>query len=195
MKDIIDSYEKSSSNFIGNSNSLHKLGLNSRKLEEASTKQILEVLNLYNKEVIYTSGNAESYTLILNNIPDNKKIITDNKEFYDIGREMNKNIILDKDLNIDEDTYLVSTEKDLNLGKVSCLKHISLKEGYKNYNNYDFITIEEDIPFFGCLIKDKNKELEPIIHGGKSTTKYRSGTSALPLIVSFSKLIKNKYKK
>ena len=62
-------------------------------------------------------------------------------------------------------------------------------------NKYDFITIEDDIPFFGVLIKRKNIELENLIHGGKSTTKYRSGTSVTPLIASFAKLIKLKYKR
>ena len=32
------------------------------------------------------------------------------------------------------------------------------------------------------------------INGGKSVTKYRSGTSPTSLIVSFSKFIKNRYK-
>ncbi len=36
----------------------------------------------------------------------------------------------------------------------------------------------------GLLIKKENIMLEPLIHGGKSTTVYRSGTPALPLIVS-----------
>ena len=42
----------------------------------------------------------------------------------------------------------------------------------------------------GCLIKKKNIELEPIIHGGKSQTIYRSGTPALPLYVSCAKALK-----
>lgn len=32
--------------------------------------------------------------------------------------------------------------------------------------------------------------MEPLIHGGKSTTKYRSGTPALPLIVSMAKALR-----
>lgn len=36
----------------------------------------------------------------------------------------------------------------------------------------------------GLLIKKENIVLEPLIHGGKSTTIYRSGTPALPLIAS-----------
>lgn len=42
----------------------------------------------------------------------------------------------------------------------------------------------------GVLIKKDKIELEPIIHGGKSTTKYRSGTPALPLIVSTAKALR-----
>ena len=36
----------------------------------------------------------------------------------------------------------------------------------------------------GLLIKKDNIMLEPLIHGGKSTTVFRSGTPALPLIAS-----------
>lgn len=42
----------------------------------------------------------------------------------------------------------------------------------------------------GALIKKSKIELEPLIHGGKSTTKYRSGTPALPLIVSMAKALR-----
>ena len=42
----------------------------------------------------------------------------------------------------------------------------------------------------GCLIKKEKIELTPLIHGGKSTTIYRSGTPCLPLIVSMSKALR-----
>ena len=42
----------------------------------------------------------------------------------------------------------------------------------------------------GVLIKKEKIELEPLIHGGKSTTNYRSGTPCLPLIVSISKALR-----
>lgn len=42
----------------------------------------------------------------------------------------------------------------------------------------------------GCLIKKENIELVPLIHGGKSTTIYRSGTPALPLIVACAKALR-----
>ena len=42
----------------------------------------------------------------------------------------------------------------------------------------------------GLLIKKENIVIEPLIHGGKSSTVYRSGTPALPLIVSLMKALK-----
>lgn len=45
----------------------------------------------------------------------------------------------------------------------------------------------------GCLIKKENIDIEPLIHGGKSTTSFRSGTPPLPLIVSMSKALRLAY--
>jgi len=45
----------------------------------------------------------------------------------------------------------------------------------------------------GCLIKKDKIMLEPLIHGGKSTTIYRSGTPYLPLIVSMAKALRIAY--
>lgn len=42
----------------------------------------------------------------------------------------------------------------------------------------------------GCLIKKEKISLTPLIHGGKSTTIFRSGTPCLPLIVSISKALR-----
>ena len=41
----------------------------------------------------------------------------------------------------------------------------------------------------GILYKKENIVIEPLIHGGKSTTVYRSGTPALPLIVAYAKAL------
>ena len=45
----------------------------------------------------------------------------------------------------------------------------------------------------GCLIKKEKILLEPIIHGGKSTTIYRSGTPCVALIVSLAKALRLSY--
>ena len=193
--EVINSYKKSSIDYFGNSNSLHELGVKAKKLEDAASNQVLEVLNLKNKEVIYTSGTAENYTMILKTIKSDKNIVTNNKELYEIGKDMNINIKYGdvKEL-IDKNTQLVSVTDDIELPEYSGLLHINMTTSNNNLNKYNFITLEE-IPAFGCLIKDKNIVLKPLVNGGKSTTPYRSGTSATNLIVSFSKLIKLKYKK
>ena len=45
----------------------------------------------------------------------------------------------------------------------------------------------------GCLIKKEGLVIEPLIHGGKSTTIFRSGTPATPLIASFAKALRLVY--
>ena len=189
-QEIIKTYDKASNDYGYNSNSLHKLGLDARKLEEAATKQILEVLELKDYDVIYTSGNAENYTMLANNIKES--IYSDNKEMLEICKEKNI-VVMNKD-NIDKNTFISVEDENFYNGKVNHI-NINLKKRYNDLNKYDFITIEDEIPFFGMLIKKKNIEIKNLIHGGKSTTKYRSGTSVTPLIASFAKLVKLKYKK
>ena len=189
-EDILNTYEKVSCRYGYNSNSLHKLGFEARKIEEAASRQILEVLNLSGYDVIYTSGNSESYTMLLNNIKGN--VFTDNKELISICDEK-KIPLVDKD-NVSKKTFVSILDENFYEGKVNHI-NVDLNKKYFDLNKYDFITIEDDIPFFGVLLKKKNIELVNLIHGGKSTTKYRSGTSVTPLIVSFAKLVKLKYKK
>lgn len=45
----------------------------------------------------------------------------------------------------------------------------------------------------GGLYKKENVDIKPLIHGGKSTTIYRSGTPATPLIVSTAKALRLSY--
>lgn len=189
-EDILRTYEKVSNDYGFNSNSLHKLGLDARKIEEAATKQILKVLRLENYDVVYTSGNAESFTMLVNNLKGG--IFSDNEEMIEICKQNNIDI-KNKD-NVDKHTFISVRNENFYNMKINHID-IDLNKQYSDLNKYDFITIEDDIPFFGVLIKKKNIELENIIHGGKSTTKYRSGTSVTPLIASFAKLVKLKYKK
>ncbi len=62
-----------------------------------------------------------------------------------------------------------------------------------NFENVDMITFATHkiygINGVGVLIKRDNVKLLPIIHGGKSTSKYRSGTPALALILSIKKTL------
>ena len=79
-----------------------------------------------------------------------------------------------------------------------CYFHVDMTQsvGKVNVNcsNIDLISFSAHKFFglkgIGVLIKKERIEMESLIHGGKSTTKYRSGTPALPLIVSLAKALR-----
>ena len=53
--EVLDSFNKACLQFVGNPNSLHKLGTEARNLINETTKQIAEILNVKESEIIYTS--------------------------------------------------------------------------------------------------------------------------------------------
>lgn len=79
-----------------------------------------------------------------------------------------------------------------------CYFHVDMTQSVGkvkvNCENIDLISFSAHKFFglkgIGVLIKKDKIEIESLIHGGKSTTKYRSGTPALPLIVSLSKALR-----
>ena len=88
-KEVLDSFCKAALDYPGNPNSLHKLGLDSKKLIEASTLQVANILNVKASEIIYTSGASESNNLAIKGIADKyknrgKHIITTNFEHSSI---------------------------------------------------------------------------------------------------------------
>jgi len=78
-----------------------------------------------------------------------------------------------------------------------CIFHVDCTQAIGKINidftNIDLASISAHkfygLKGIGLLIKKENITIEPLIHGGKSTTSYRSGTPALPLIVSLSKAL------
>lgn len=91
-----------------------------------------------------------------------------------------------------------------------CFYHVDLTQAVSkvdiNLKNVDLASFSAH-KFFGIkgiggLIKKEKIVIEPLIHGGKSTTIFRSGTPAHPLIVSLAKALRlacddmeNKYNK
>lgn len=67
-KKVLDTYCNVTNNFIGNPNSKHKLGENSKDLLKDSTKKISKILGCSPSEIIYTSGASESNAMALNGI-------------------------------------------------------------------------------------------------------------------------------
>ena len=234
--EVLDSFDKVSLEYIGNANSLHKLGMESHDLMDASTSQIAALLGVSKSEVIFTSGASEANNLaligsVLQYKNRGKHILTTKLEHSSVldtvlylkefGYEVeyinvleNGKIDLDDLINkIRSDTVLVSIShvnselgiiQDVNIiGEIlkkypKIIFHVDgpqavgkIKVNLEDIDLYSFSSHKiYGLKGVGCLIKKKNIELTPIIHGGKSQTKYRSGTPSLALYVSMAKALK-----
>ena len=58
--EVLESFSNACKKYIGNPNSLHKLGIEANNMIEKATKQIADLLNVKPNEIIYTSGSSES---------------------------------------------------------------------------------------------------------------------------------------
>ncbi len=235
-KDVLDTFVKVSLEFIGNPNSLHKLGVKSKELIDASTKQILSLLKANEYELIYTSGASESNNLAIKGIADKynkmgKHIITTEFEHSSIYGPLNylqkqgyevDFVKLDKDGLVDFE-HLKELMKDttilVSIGAVNseigikqpiskigelltnypnCHFHVDatqcIGKDYLDFTNIDLISFAGHKFYapkgIGVLLKKKSIRLEPLIHGGKSTTIYRSGTPAVALVASLAKALR-----
>ena len=238
-EEVLDTFCKVSRNFVGNPNSLHKLGVEAKELIDASTRQIEDILKLHDKEVIYTSGASEANNTaimgVVKKYPNRgHHIITTRLEHSSIiapisalqneGYEVS---FVDLDENglvtienlkklIRDDTVLVSIGcvnselgiiQDIDrLGKFlknypKLIFHSDITQAIGkiklNLDNVDLASFSAQkfygLKGVGCLIKNKNIKIEPLIYGGKSTTAYRSGTPAVALIASLAKALRLVY--
>jgi cysteine desulfurase len=233
---VIESYSKACKDFIGNPNSLHKIGVESKLVIDASTRQIAEILGVKSSEIIYTSGASESNNTAIKGIclkyqNRGKRIITTELEHSSIIAPLNylmkqgfdvDFVKLDDKGRVDledlerlmgDDVILVTISSvNSEVGIKQPLKEISsIVRKYKKCFFHSDMTQsigKEKVDmslvdlaslsgqkFFGmkgigALIKKENIQIEPLIHGGKSTTIYRAGTPATPLIVSLAKALR-----
>ncbi|MBQ6687587.1 MAG: cysteine desulfurase [Bacilli bacterium] len=63
--EVLDSYNRTTKEFIGNANSIHGLGVKSKDLLNSATKQIADLFSVMESEITYTSGATESNNLAL----------------------------------------------------------------------------------------------------------------------------------
>lgn len=235
-EEVLDTFVKVSQKYIGNPNSLHRLGTEATILLNQATKQIADIFKIKESEIIYTSGASESNNLAIKGIAlkyqnRGKHIITTMLEHSSVigplnylqaqGFEVDFVNILDNGLIdmdhlkalIKDDTILISISAvDSEIGLRQPIEEIGLllKEypklffhvdmtqclgkDYIDLSNVDLASFSAHkiygIKGVGGLIKKDKIMLEPLIHGGKSTTVFRSGTPAVGLIASLAKAIR-----
>lgn len=236
-EEVLNTYVEVTKKYIGNPNSLHKLGIEAKQLIDAATKQVADIFGVSSNEVIYTSGASEANNLAVKGIcfkHTGKHIITTELEHSSVSEAVkymeklgyqvsyvkldNKGLVDLADLEnlIRNDTVLVSIAAvNSEVGVVQDLEAISkiVKKYPKVFFHSDMTQsigkMKVNLAYvdlasvsaqkfygmkgIGCLIKKANIDIEPLIHGGKSTTIFRSGTPATPLIVSFAKALRLAY--
>lgn len=235
--EVLDTFVKTSKNYIGNPNSLHTLGVKSKKLMDQATLQITQLLGVQKNELIYTSGATESNNLAIKGIvgkyPNRgKQIITTSLEHSSILEPLHQlenqgyhiryvhllqdgtvDLVHLKKLLEEEDTVLVSIAMvSSEVGILQPIEEIReiIKEYPKCFFHSDITQALGKVPvslqnvdlasfsahkFYGLkgiggLVKKEKVELKPLFEGGKSTTRYRSGTPALALITSLAKALR-----
>lgn len=234
-KKVLSTFNKVCLDYPGNSNSLHKLGLEAKELEDYTTNKIKELLHLKNKDLIYTSGASEANNHAIKGIclkyqNRGKHIITtylehsstisainylqnfgftvdyvklDNNGQVDINnlkQLLNENTILVSVAHVDSEMGIrqpIAQISEVLKDYPKCFFHVDCTQALGKINidfsKIDLATISihkiYGMKGIGMLIKNKNIIIEPLIHGGKSSTVYRSGTPPLPLIVSSMKAI------
>lgn len=65
LPEVLDSYNKVTNEYFGNSNSLHSLGIKSHELLDSAIKQVSNLLNIDKDEFTFTSGATESNNIAL----------------------------------------------------------------------------------------------------------------------------------
>lgn len=109
-KKVLESFDRTCLEYIGNPNSLHSEGVKAKKLMDAAVNQVASLLNVKDDEIIFTSGATESNNLaimgVINKYKDRgKTIITTKLEHSSILETVNyleKNGYTIKYLKLDE---------------------------------------------------------------------------------------------
>lgn len=66
--DVLESYNKATRDYMGNANSIHALGVKSKVLLNSAIKQMCELFNIQESELIITSGATESNNTALKGV-------------------------------------------------------------------------------------------------------------------------------
>ena len=166
--EVLDTFVKVSKEYIGNANSIHKLGFESKKLMNASIKQVTNLLKIKDDEIIFTSSSSESNNLaikgVLESYPNRKRIIlTTILEHPSITNTLNSlkdveviNLKLDTDYHIDIDDLKEKLKLDPILVSIH---HVNSELG-----------IIQDIDNIGKIIKENSKAIFHV-DGTQSLTK------------------------
>jgi len=229
--EVLNKFTSDSIEYVGNSNSPHKLGIRNNEYVNNAIARINKLLFLNDEfDIIFTSGSSESNNLAIKGFLDKHKdahVITTRFEHSSviapIANFQRKGYVVDfveldefglinmkhlESLIDDKPTLISIASVNSEIGIMQPIdKIVKLKNKYNNLlvhcdatqsigkvnlilNDLDFVSFSAHkfygIKGIGVLLKKKSIKIESLINGGKSTTKFRSGTPAHPLIGSIA---------
>lgn len=167
-EEVLKTFVNVSKNYIGNPNSIHKLGFASKKLMNAATIQVADLLHVKEDEVIFTSSSSESNNLAIKGVlkaypKRNRIILTTILEHPSITNTLKTlenveviNLKLDDNYHIDLDDLKEKLKLDPVLVSIH---HVNSELG-----------IIQDIDTIGKIIKENSKAIFHV-DGTQSLTK------------------------
>ena len=167
-EEVLKTFVNVSKNYIGNPNSIHKLGFASKKLMNAATIQVADLLQVKEDEVIFTSSSSESNNLAIKGVlkaypKRNRIILTTILEHPSITNTLKTlenveviNLKLDDNYHIDLDDLKEKLKLDPVLVSIH---HVNSELG-----------IIQDIDTIGKIIKENSKAIFHV-DGTQSLTK------------------------
>ena len=167
-EEVLKTFVNVSKNYIGNPNSIHKLGFASKKLMNAATTQVADLLHVKEDEVIFTSSSSESNNLAIKGVlkaypKRNRIILTTILEHPSITNTLKTlenveviNLKLDDNYHIDLDDLKEKLKLDPVLVSIH---HVNSELG-----------IIQDIDTIGKIIKENSKAIFHV-DGTQSLTK------------------------
>ena len=151
-EEVLKTFIKASE-FFGNANSLHKLGINAKHLIEASTNQIANILNVKPSEIIYTSGASESNNTIIKAMEKfqnrGKRIITTSLEHSSIYAPLKQ---------LEEKGFII--------------EYVPLKEGLVDIAKLEEMIKDDTILVTISMVNSETGIRQPIEEIGKMLKKY-----------------------
>lgn len=155
-EEVMKSFCKVSRDYIGNANSLHKLGMDSKKLMEQATNQIASLLNVKPSEVIFVSSASEANNMVLKGTLEKYK----NRGKHVITTKLEHSSILDtcsylESIGYDIDYVSVDNNGQVNLEELaSLIKKDTVLVSIHQVNSE--VGALQDIDAISKVIKNKN---------------------------------------
>lgn len=152
--EVLNTFNFVTKKYMGNPNSLHKLGVEAKNVINASTLQIAKLLNVKENEIIYTSGASEANNTVIKGIA---------YEYKNRGRRIISTRL--------EHSSIYGPLKQLELEGFK-VDYVKTNNGIVDLNDLEKLMDDDVILVSICTVNSETGLLEPIDEIGKLLKKY-----------------------